>query len=58
MGERQRRNCNQPADIGVYCQRCADETMAKALNPPSGGRTKKVHCHVPATPSVQPRLIG
>ena len=58
MGERQCRNCNQPADVGVYCQRCADETMAKALNPPSGGLRKKVHRHASATSSVQPRLIG
>ena len=37
MAERQCRNCNQPAGVGVYGQRCADEIMAKALNPPFGG---------------------
>ena len=58
MGERQCRSCNQPADVGVYCQRCTDEIMGKALNPPSGGRMKKVRRHVPAKSSVQLRLIG
>ena len=58
MGERHCRNWNQPADVSVYCQRCADEIMSRALNPPSGGRRKKVHRHVSATSSVQPRLIG
>ena len=56
MGERNCQNCDQPAHTGVYCQRCADEIMARALNPPSGGCRKKVHRHAPATSSVQPRL--
>ena len=49
---------HQPADDCVYCQRCADEIMAKALNSPFAGHTKKVHCHVPATSSVRRRLMG
>ena len=57
MRERRCRNCNQPAGDCVYCQRCADGIMAKALNSPSGGRTKKMHRHVPATSSVRRRLM-
>ena len=57
-GERHCRNCKKSADLGVYCQHCADELMAKALKSPSGGCRKKVHRHVPAKSSVQCRLIG
>ena len=59
MGERQCRNCNQPADAGVYRKRCADEIMAKALKSPSGGREIRVHRSGPATTAAaQMRLMG
>ena len=57
MGERQYRICNQPADVGLYCQRCADEIIAKALSPQFGGRGERAHRPLPATPSVQPGVI-
>ena len=42
----------------LYCKHCADEIMAKALKPRSGGRRKRVHRPGPAIVSVvQPPLI-
>ena len=58
MEERECRNCGRTADVGVYCQRCAADIMAKALKPHFSGRRKKVHRPVSAASSVQPRLIG
>ena len=59
MENRQYRNCKQPADVGLYCRRCADEIMVKALTSPSGGRSKRVHRPSLATTSAaQTRLIG
>ena len=48
----------QNQDAGVYCQRCADEIMARVLNPHHGGRKRKAHRPVAATQSAHPRLIG
>ena len=36
MGERLCRDCNQPADVGVYCRGCSVEIMARALIPQFG----------------------
>ena len=32
MGERKCRNCCRTADVGAYCQSCADRIMTKALS--------------------------
>ena len=32
MGLRECRNCDRTTNIGVYCQHCAGEIMAKAPN--------------------------
>ena len=58
MGGRECRNCDRTRDAGVYCQNCADEIMARVLNPHHGGRKRKAHRPVAATQSAHPRLIG
>ena len=36
------RSCDHADDAGAYCSSCAADIVAKALNPFSGGRRKKL----------------
>ena len=58
MGDRRSRNCNQPVVDGVCCQRFDSEIVARVLNPPLRGFSRKVHRLVSVTSSNQPHLIG
>ena len=57
MGKCEYRNCGQTVATGVYCQRCADDIMAKTLKPHFHGRNKQVHRSMPIKPLAQPPLF-
>ena len=50
------RSCDHAA-AGAYCSSCAADIMAKALNPFSRGRRKKLPRPEPPRPSTQHRLF-
>ena len=62
------RRCDRPPEAGLYCNSCAADVMAKALNPFHGGRRKKLpgqHGKFPSRPaqtspkpSAQPPLFS
>ena len=35
------RKCGDPADVGVYCRKCADDLLVRSMDPQIGGRRKK-----------------
>ena len=62
------RRCDRPAEAGPYCNPCAADVMAKALNPFHGGRRKRLPgqhgklpprpAQTPPRPSAQPPLFS
>ena len=58
MGERRRRNCNQPVLDGVCYQRYDSEIVARVLDPPFEGCRRKVHRLGSVNISNQLHLIG
>ena len=58
MGELRCRTCNHPVVDEVCYQRFDSEIVARVLNPPLRGCSRKVRRLVSVTSSTQLRLIG
>lgn len=54
MADGKCRKCHRAADSGAYCNSCAAEIMANALNPQYGRGRKKGAIPEPARPSSPP----